>query len=151
MTDDQQQTIKQIILELLGHMGINAEITTQVLDESVIFNLKTVDSAMLIGSHGANLGSLQYLARLLVYKKLGESMSFVLDVEGYKQSREEFLKELARQAAARVRETEVSLLLKPMAAYERRVIHAEISRLPDIVTESVGIDPERRVLIKPKK
>ncbi len=150
MTDEQQQTIKQIILELLQHMGISGEITTQVPGEPVLFNLKTEDSAMLIGSHGVNLGALQYLTRLLAYKKLREPVSFILDVEGYKKSREEFLRELARQAAARVRETQESLLLKPMAAYERRVIHEEISSLPDIATESVGDEPERRILIKPK-
>jgi len=77
-------------------------------------------------------------------------MQFVVDVEDYKKGREDYLRELARQAADRVRETKESLLLKPMSAYERRVVHAEISNLADITTESVGEDPERRILIKLK-
>jgi len=149
MTDQQQETIKQILQDILSHMGITAEITTET-GEPVVFNLKTEDSGMLIGSHGQSLSALQYIARLLAYKKLNESSSFIVDVEGYKKTREEFLRELARQAADRVRDTKESLLLKPMAAYERRVVHSEISNFPDIATESVGEEPERRILIKPK-
>ena len=148
--DEKQEAIKQVLTEILGAMGISAEIETRFLEETVIFNLKTEDSAMLIGQHGANLAALQYLARLLAFKKLQEPMQFVVDVEDYKKSREDYLRELARQAATRVRETKESLLLKPMSAYERRVVHAEISALPDITTESVGEEPERKVLIKPK-
>jgi len=77
-------------------------------------------------------------------------IALLILVENYKKSREEFLRELARQAAARVRETKENLLLKPMSAYERRVVHAEIGALPDIMSESIGQEPERRVLIKPK-
>lgn len=152
MNDEQIKTVKDILQELLGHMGIPAEIEAEGSSEgTVIFNLKTADSGILIGQYGGNLTALQYLARLLAYKKFPQDpLRFVIDVEGYKKNREEFLRELARQAAARVRETRESLLLKPMLAYERRVIHAELSELPDIATESVGEEPERRILIKPK-
>lgn len=148
--DEKYEVIKQVIAEILQHMGVEAEIENRFLEETVIFNLRTQDSGMLIGQYGANLNALQYLARLMAFRRLGEAIRFVIDVEDYKKSREEFLRELARQAADRVRETKESLLLKPMSAYERRVVHAEISSLSDIETESVGEEPERRILIKPK-
>jgi spoIIIJ-associated protein len=150
ITAEQQDIVKNILKNILNQMGMSADIETETAEDTLVFNLKTVDSAMLIGQHGVNLGALQYLTRLLVHKQLSEQIHFVVDVEGYKKSREAFLRELARQAAARVRDTKESLLLKPMASYERRVVHAEISKLPDIVTESVGEEPERRILIKPK-
>lgn len=150
VNSEQQEIIKQVLRELLAHMDISAELETEVSEETLIFNLKTPDSGILIGQHGANLGALQYLTRILAHKKLSETAHFIVDVEGYKKSREEFLRELARQAAARVRETRESLLLKPMASYERRVVHAEIAKSSDIGTESVGEEPERRILIKPK-
>ena len=150
MLESQQQAIKEVITEILRHMGIVCEIESRTSEEIPVFNVKTEDSGILIGSRGVNLSSLQYMARLLVFKKLGESLHFIVDVEGYKLGREEFLRELARQAAVRVRETKESLLLKPMLAYERRVIHSEVSKLPDIITESVGEEPERRILIKLK-
>ena len=149
--DEKYESIKQIITEILQHMGIEAEIENRFLEETVIFNLRTADSGMLIGQYGANLNALQHLARLIAFRRLGEAVRFVVDVEDYKKTREEFLRELARQAAERVRETKETLLLKPMSSYERRVVHAEISKLGDIETESVGDEPERRILIKPKE
>lgn len=160
MTEEQQEVVKKILLKLLEYMGISAEIETMVSslaerspeggEETIIFNLKTQDSGILIGSRGINLAALQYLTRILVHKQLPEEACFVVDIEGYKKNHEEFLRELARQAASRVRDTKESLLLKPMLSYERRVVHSEISKLPDVVTESVGDEPERRVLIKLK-
>src|SRR3989344_5842134 len=143
--EEKYDKIKEVIQDILRHMDMSAEIETRFLEETVIFNLRTPDSSMLIGQHGTNLNSLQYLARLLAYKRLGQSVQFVVDVENYKKSREDFLRELARQAADRVRETKESLLLKPMASYERRVVHAEIGILAVVVSESIGEEPERRV------
>ena len=150
MDDEKYNVIKQVLQDILQRMDITAEIEQRFLEETVIFNLRTPDSGMLIGQHGANLASLQYLARLLAFKRLGESVRFVVDVEDYKKTREEFLRELARQAADRVRETKEALILKPMSSYERRVVHAEIGTFEDVVSESAGEEPERRVLIKPK-
>ncbi len=151
MEENNAVAVQNILSSLLEHMGIVAEVHTQGSPEgTLVFNVKTVDSGMLIGQYGANLGALQYLTRVLAHKQLPESVHFVVDVEGYKKAREEFLRELARQAADRVRETKEAVLLKPMLAYERRVVHSEIADLPDITTESVGEEPERRILIKPK-
>ena len=150
MNQESQTIIKETLLGILVNMGISAEIEWEVLEDTAIFNVRTPDSGILIGQHGANLGALQYLTRVLVHKKSSGSDHFVVDVEGYKKNREEFLRELARQAVTRVRDTKQTLLLKPMMAYERRVVHAEISKHPDIITESVGEEPERRILIKPK-
>ena len=151
MQPEHEEIVKEVLRDILSHMDINlAEIQTQVSEETVVFNLRTADSGILIGGRGANLVALQHMARLLVHKRLSEPLNFVVDVEGYKQSREEFLRELARQAADRVRETKEGVLLKPMQAFERRVVHSELSKFSDIVTESSGEEPERRVLIKLK-
>lgn len=152
MTDNDIELVKTTLRELLLHMGFTADIETEVAAEATtIFNLRTPDSGILIGAHGANLGALQYLTRILTQRKLTAPSRFIVDVEGYKKTREEFLRELARQAADRVRETKEILLLKPMLAFERRVVHDELAKFPDIATESRGEEPERRVLIKPGK
>lgn len=153
MTDQDLEIIKQTLRDLLERTGITAEIETRVADSeaTTVFNLRTADSGILIGAHGQNLGALQYLVRILTYRKLSSPAHFIIDVEDYKKTREEFLRELARQAAARVRETKETLLLKPMPPYERRVIHDELSKLDGISSESQGEDPERQVLIKPRQ
>lgn len=150
MIEQEQATVKEILTELLAGIGIESQIETRLQDSVVIFNVRTNDSGILIGQHGVSLSALQYLVRVLAAKKLGRPVHFVVDVEDYKKSREEFLKELARQAADRVRQTREALLLKPMMAYERRIVHETISAYSDIMTESQGEDPERRVLIKPR-
>lgn len=148
--EQRTEFVKQVLADLLQHMGISAEIETEVSEGILVFNLKTPDSGILIGQHGACLAALQYMTRTLVHKKMPEAVHFILDVEGYKKTREDFLRELARQAATRVRETKEALLLKPMLAYERRVIHTEISKFSDIATESSGEEPERRIKIMPR-
>jgi spoIIIJ-associated protein len=149
MEEQQQQAIKEIILELVRKTGIQAELDAIEADGVTVFNVHTPDSGILIGQHGTSLAALQYLARILAYKKVEGPTHFVVDVEDYKKGREEFLRELGRQAAERVRETHESLLLKPMMSYERRIVHEAISEFSDVTTESQGEDPERRILIKP--
>jgi len=149
MNEQDQQVVKEILAELLEKLCVEGEIETKVSDGVTVFNVRSQDSALLIGSHGVSLGALQHLVRALSYRKLTEPAHIVLDVEDYKKSREEFLRELAKQAAERVRDTKETLLLKPMMPYERRVVHAEISEIPEVTSESQGIDPERRVMIKP--
>lgn len=150
MEASDQQTVQSILQELLDKLGVKAEIETRFLEGVVVFNVRSLDSGILIGQRGAHLRALQYLTRVLSQKHLTEPQHIVVDVEDYKKSREEFLRELAKQAAERVLTTKEALLLKPMMAYERRVVHAEIAEIPEVTTESQGEDPERRVLIKPE-
>lgn len=150
MTQEDLKIITETLQELLRRLCVEAEIETRFLEDVTVFNVRSADSALLIGTHGASLGSLQHLLRVLVSRKISEPAHIVLDVEDYKKSREDFLRELAKQAAERVIDTKQTLLLKPMMPYERRVVHSEIAHFPEVVSESQGEDPERRVLIKPR-
>ncbi len=151
-----QEKIKEQIQKILQLLGVEGSIVIEDRGGNLVFNIKTEDSRLLIGLHGASLNALQHLARLLVRKELsvesgqGEPVEFFLDVEDYRKNREEFLNELARQAAGRVRETRQTLILKPMSSYDRFVIHSFLSKTDDLITESVGEEPERRVVIKLK-
>jgi len=150
MLEQDLKIVRETIEELLQKLCVEAQIETRIADDNVtIFNLRSLDSALLIGSRGASLGALQHILRVLLSRKLSASPHIVLDVEDYKRSREDFLRELAKQAAERVIDTKQTLLLKPMMAYERRVVHSEIARFPEVVSESRGDEPERRVVIKP--
>src|SRR5207244_3489124 len=70
-----------------------------------------------------------------------------LDIEGYRRRREEQLREVARRVAVRVRTTGQAVTLEPMLAYERRIVHLAVQDSPGVRTESVGVDPNRRVVI----
>jgi len=148
-----QEEIKNYIEKLLSLLGINGTVAIEDREGRLVFNIHTEDSAMLIGQYGANLAALQYLVRVLIKRRTPldqEVPAFILDVENYRKDREEFLLELAKQAALRVRQTRETLVLKPMSSYDRFVIHTYFSKEDDLITESAGEEPERKVVIKLK-
>jgi spoIIIJ-associated protein len=141
--------LKNIILEILRHMGFDAEIFERQEEGRIVFNIKTRDAQLLIGKLGANLEALQYIVRILFRKQQGdERFPFAIDVDDYKDQRVLYLKELARKAAHHVRETRKAVSLEPMPAHERRVIHSYLSLYNDLGSESVGVEPNRKLIIK---
>jgi spoIIIJ-associated protein len=142
--------IKSRILELLGAMGFEAEVYERAEEGRTVFNVKTRDAQLLIGKQGSTLESLQHIVRLISRNDgLDESFSFALDIDDYKDKRTLYLKDLARKAASRVRETRKPVSLVPMPAYERRVVHHYLSLYNDIKSESIGKDPNRKLIIRP--
>ncbi|PIR71473.1 MAG: hypothetical protein COU43_02475 [Candidatus Nealsonbacteria bacterium CG10_big_fil_rev_8_21_14_0_10_37_25] len=80
---------------------------------------------------------------------LTEPFFIDLDINGYKKKKLDYLKELARSLADEVALTKKEKNLPPMAAYERRIIHLELAGRSDVTTESIGEEPERRVVVRP--
>jgi spoIIIJ-associated protein len=145
------ETLKKIILELLHHMGFDADVYERQEEGRTVFNVKTRDAQLLIGKQGANLEVLQHIVRILFRKQTNdERFPFAIDVDDYKDQRVLYLKELARKAAHHVRETRKPVSLEPMPSYERRVVHSYLSLYSDIGSESVGVEPNRKLIIKLK-
>ena len=110
------------------------------------------DAGMLIGHHGETLDQLQYLVNLAANKKNGEDddrtyTRILVDIEGYRAKREDTLRNLARRTAARVLKYKRSVTLEPMCAYERRIIHSEIQSISGVMTNSIGVENNRRIVI----
>ena len=91
---------------------------------------------------------MEHVLRAILVKD-GREGTIVLDVNDYRKSRATFLIDVAKQAVARVRNTQKAEALFPMSAYERRIVHMELATCPDIATESIGVEPQRRIIIKP--
>ena len=145
------EILKTIILDLLRQMGFDAEVFERQEEGRIVFNIKTRDAQLLIGKQGANLESLQYIVRLIFRKQAQDDrFPFAIDIDDYKDQRVLYLKELARKAAHHVRDTKKSVSLEPMPAYERRVVHAYLSLYSDLGSESTGVEPNRRLVIKPR-
>ena len=72
-----------------------------------------------------------------------------VDVNDYKRSRASYVIDVAKQAVTKVRNTQKAEVLSPMSAYERRGVHMELASCPDIATESIGDEPNRKIIIKP--
>lgn len=150
-TLEQEKEIKEIVGELVSRMGFSAEISLGKADEegAIVCDIKTNDSNFLIGQYGANLQYLQHLARLLVRKKVSAKTNFILDVNSYRQEKNESLIRLAKNLSDQAVSERRAVVMRPMSPYERRVIHLELSRDARIRTESIGEGDDRRVVIKP--
>lgn len=143
--------VREHLSQTLERMGIRAEVEERTLpDFSVPYvNVLTDEARLLIGARARNLAALEYLLRRLVEKQDPESPGFFLDVNGYRLHHLEELKAEAKSMARKVRLYRTELMLKPMPAFERRIVHLALAEYPDITTESVGEGPARRVVIKP--
>lgn len=98
---------------------------------------------------GENIKALEYLLRIIIIKKLGKKINLIVDLNNFREKRKEKISELARLIAKKVQTTQRAYILKPMPAYERRIIHLELANWSDVVTESIGQGLNRRVVIKP--
>lgn len=141
------------VKELLERMGVQAQVTVRESqkDEPFTVNISGEDLSILIGPRGETLNALQYIARLIASRELLRWAAFFLDVEGYRQRRAKELQDLAYRMAERAALTKQPLVLEPMPAYERRIIHIALRDHPLATTQSVGQGEHRRVTILPRK
>jgi spoIIIJ-associated protein len=102
----------------------------------------------LVGTRGATLEALQELSRLAVYRQTGEPSRLLLDVGGFRASRRKELVAVAKNAAEKVRQHGESVRLEPMTAFERKCVHDVINALAGVESESEGVDPSRRIVVR---
>jgi spoIIIJ-associated protein len=149
---DKLEIIKETVSQLIKLMNFEGDVLIDSSDDdNIIVEIQTKEAGSLIGQAGASLEALQYLARVLVSKKIEEPVHFTLDVNNYKRHRAELLKELAMNIAKQALSQKVAVTLQPMSSYERRLIHLTLAENPQINTESIGQGEERRVVVKPVK
>ena len=140
--------IRTVILDI----GLNATAELYSCDDGTRrITIKGEDASTLIGHHGDTLDALQYLANLASARKNihGErdKSRVTLDIEGYRAKREETLRALARRMAQKALRNRRSVMLEPMSAYERRIIHSEIQGIEGVSTNSIGSDNNRKIVI----
>jgi len=144
------------VSNLVKNMGIDAEIKTEKLGEKDTKIVISGDNAgTLIGHHGETLDALQYLVNLTANKSEDDEKNdyskITVDIENYREKREETLRVLARRMAARVQKNRRSISLEPMNPYERRIIHSEVQNIQGVSTYSVGSDNNRKIVICPEE
>lgn len=129
-------------------LSVSASVTVDDENCSCI-RIEGDDAGVLIGHHGETLDAVQYLANLAANRAEGKDdhERISVDVEGYREKREETLRALARRMAAKVQKYGRSVVLEPMNPYERRIIHSEIQNIEGISTNSIGSDSNRKVVI----
>ena len=142
---------KEILEELMRHIGFAVRVEVETGDTSRLNVVADPDGrealGSLIGRKGERLSALQHLVNLMLSRRMGEWTRVLVDVEDYRGRRERQLRDLANRAAARVEETGKMVQLEPMPALERRWIHLALRDHPQVATQSIGEEPNRRIVI----
>lgn len=151
------EKIKKITKEFFGKTTIDVEVEVGRPEEDTVpIDIKMEEPQLLIGEGGQTLLELQHLLRIILRKQIpslgGEGKKFFidLDIQNYKKKKMDYLKEMARSLADEVSLTKKEKILAPMPAYERRIIHLELAERKDVTTESIGEEPERKIVIRPR-
>jgi spoIIIJ-associated protein len=137
----------EVLRDLLALMGVEAEVAVEGGPRHEGIEVLGADLGALIGRGGENLVALQQITSAITSRRVGRTVHVPLDIEGYRRRREEQLREIASRVAARVRTSGQAVTLEPMLAYERRIVHLAVQDTAGVKTESVGVDPNRRVVI----
>lgn len=145
--------ISSLTKELLERMGIGeAEVLVrEEKDGAVKVSIQTEQAGILIGARASRLKALQLILRMIVAQRLGEWLPLLLDINNYRQRRRLELEKMAKEAAEKAASSQENVVLPPMSAYDRRIIHLVLSGDSRVETESVGEGEARRVVVKPSR
>ncbi|HYW27606.1 MAG TPA: RNA-binding cell elongation regulator Jag/EloR [Terriglobales bacterium] len=142
---------KEIVGQLLARMGIRCSVTSRATPEAIVVDVSGRDLGVLIGWRGETLRALQTMTNLLASRKIGPDQRVIVDVERYRQRRENTVREIAYRAARQVKVTGDPITLDAMQPFERRAIHLALESDPDVTTVSIGEEPDRRVVVGPRR
>lgn len=138
--------------DLLSFFGLNTQVEVEEEDDTVSLQVPSSHlNGFLIGAHGENLRSLQYLTNMALKSAGFVDNMAVIDIAGYRRQRNERLTARAKQLAEQVLAEGKEMPLDPMSAFERRIIHQAVSEIEGVTSESDGEGRERHIVIKPIK
>lgn len=135
------------LTEIFDKMGVEAEIDIDEDEDNAYLTINGDDIGIVIGRRGETLDALQYLTSLVVNKREDSYKRIVIDIENYRQKREDTLIKLANRLAEKVKKYKKSITLEPMNPYERRIIHSTLQDNRYVKTYSLGDEPNRKVVI----
>jgi len=148
-----EDKIKKVVEEFFEKTSFDVSVTVDKIEDTTLpISIHLEEPQVLIGENGKTLFSIQHLLSKALRKKFKEQQDFYvdLDIDNYKKKKLDYLKDLARNGADDVALYKKEKELRPMSAYERRIIHMELKERSDVQTESIGQDPYRKIVIKPK-
>ena len=143
--------IKDYLGSLTKDMGLDVSFESMIREKQITIKMYSDNNNILIGRNGQTLQALTTVVKQVVYNNINSYPYLILDVENYKEKKVKYLERLAKNIAREVAKTKNPVELENMNSYERRVIHNILTDNNKVYTESVGVEPERHVVIKPKE
>jgi spoIIIJ-associated protein len=139
--------VRALVEQVVHAVGAGAQVDVRETDEEIAVACVGGDAGLLIGKHGQTIDALQYVSNAAVHRR-GVGKSVTVDVAGYRERRRTTLEGIAMRAADRARSGE-RVLLEPMTAVERKVVHERLQDVAGVQTESEGTEPNRYVVVLP--
>ena len=143
--------IKEKLITILREMGYQVEVELKLEPDIPTYRIYSNNDSLLIGKGGKNLEALQIVLRQIVNIETGINYKFFLDVSDYREKNEQYLENLAKRLAKEVATTKIEVKMDSMNSYERRIVHNVLTNSKKVYTESVGEEPNRCVVIKPRE
>jgi len=144
--------VEELLERVCVALGVPATVVVEEGEDEVVATLVGGDAGVLIGRHGQMIDALQYLANALAHRLAGDSRRpITVDAAGYRERRTATLVGIARRAAEQAAGTGQSVMLEPMSAVERKVVHEALKDDPEVETGSEGAEPNRSVVVHPRR
>jgi len=145
-----ERKVKEFIEHILSFYNgdINYEISVKANQKGFVIIIDSEDVGRLIGKHGKALGALQHIVNLYINRLSDKKLNVIIEVGDYKRKRRELLKKIVAEAAENVLKSRKKVILDPMFAFERRIVHELVKSYPKLHSYSIGLEPYRRVIIE---
>ena len=143
----------EILIKTKEEKGFNIKgnIEKQIRDKQISYKVYSDNNGILIGKNGKTLESIQKYLKQSISAQTGMYVNIILDIENYKEKQNYFLERDVKKIARQVTLSKIDVKLDPMNSFQRRIVHNALSKFDYITTESVGVEPNRCVVIKYKE
>lgn len=142
--------IKDLIVVITSYMNLKVNLEVRRRDDNILIKIFSNNNGILIGKNGKTISALQNVIKQIIYTRTSHNLHIILDVENYKENRSKNIEYLAKKLAREVAQTKVEVKMDCMNSYERRIVHSTLAENKYVYTESIGEEPNRCVVIKPK-
>ena len=142
--------IKYLIVVITSYMDLKVNLEVRRRDDNILIKIFSNNNGILIGKNGKTISALQNVIKQIIYTRTSHNLHIILDVENYKENRSKNIEYLAKKLAREVAQTKVEVKMDCMNSYERRIVHSTLAENKYVYTESIGEEPNRCVVIKPK-
>ena len=145
---DVKDAIVDYLKKLVTNMGLEVQMESNIRDNQINIKMFSNNNPILIGKNGQTLIALQNIVKQMVYANINVYPYILLDVENYKDKKQNNLEYHAKKIAKEVQKTKQDAILDDMNSYERKIIHDVLTNFKNIKTESEGEEPHRHIVIK---
>src|SRR6476620_9519293 len=142
------ESAEKFLAEIIKDMGLDLEVSGQWTDEGCLLNLNGADSHLALAENGEMLDAFEVILFQVMGRSLDRQHRFVVDAEGFRQTRKAELHAMAKFAAGHVRKNGIPFTFGVLNSTERRIIHMSLQQEEDLFTESVGDGRERRLQVR---